>query len=65
MFAVCTPANDVAGDSVVVVVANLVIDGMTEIPRLNDVDESLLLSGDGTVVSRMDTRSRDEVRDRL
>ena len=63
MFAVCTPANDVAGDSVVVV--DLVINGMTEIPRVKDVDESLLLSGDGTVVSRMDTRSRDEVRDRL
>ena len=62
MFAVRAPAGDAAGDSVVVAV--LVIAGMTEIPLVNDVDDSLLLSGDGTV-SRMDTRSRDEVRDRL
>lgn len=62
MFAVRTLAGDVAGDSVVV--ANLVVDGMTEIPRVNDADESLLPNGDGTI-SRLDTRSRDEVRDRL
>ena len=65
MFAVRTPAGDAAGDdddSVVVDV--LVVDGMTEIPRVNDDDDSLLLKGVGTV-SRMDTRSRDEVRDRL
>ncbi len=63
MFAVRTLAGDVAGDSVVVA-ANLVVDGMTEIPRVNDADESLLPNGDGTV-SRLETRSRDEVRDRL
>jgi len=62
MFAVRTPAGDAAGDSVV---DNAVVNGMTEIPCMNNVDDdSLLLSDDGTV-SLLDTRSRDEARQRL
>ena len=59
MFAVRT----VDSLDVVVVVVAAVGEGVTEIPLVK-VADSLLLSGDGTV-SRIETLSSEDVRDRL